>query len=180
MEEFVKFFYLNCSTEAFNSRKSCSRENFSIFTAAEQQLVATRSCSMRSKRAWQKWCYASHGPVKDPKILDRIPILTPWRLIRHEYVKKQLLDSCRKCYHRTFCAKIAEILLKAHANPNFLTNRGNSVLDALFRKRHFIPPSWDGLETLKLLIQHGLGFSSDKFIKNGVISHAYFFKILLY
>ena len=108
--------------------------------------------------------------------MDRIPILTPWRLIRHEYVKKQLLDSCRKCYHRTFCAKIAEILLKAHANPNFLTNRGNSVLDALFRKRHFIPPSWDGLETLKLLIQHGLGFSSDKFIKNDVISHAYFLK----
>jgi len=91
--------------------------------------------------------------------LDRIPTLTPWRLNRHEYVKKQLLDSCRKCYHRTFCAKIAEILLKAHANPNFLSNRGNSVLDALFRKRHFIPPSWDGLETLKLLIQHGLNRS---------------------
>lgn len=54
------------------------------------------------------------------------------------------------------CAKIAEILLEAHADPNCTTRNGNTVLDALFRPRNYVPESWDGFATFKLLLQYGL------------------------
>lgn len=54
------------------------------------------------------------------------------------------------------CAKIAEILLEAHADPNCTTRNGNTVLDALFRPRNYVPESWDGFATFKLLLQYGI------------------------
>ena len=54
------------------------------------------------------------------------------------------------------CAPIAKILLEAHADPNLSTKKGNTVLDALFRPRNVVSQSWDGVQTLKLLIRHGL------------------------
>ena len=47
---------------------------------------------------------------------------------------------------------MVEHLLQAGADPNVRTKRGNSVFDALFRPRNFVPGSWDASATVRLLL----------------------------
>ena len=43
-------------------------------------------------------------------------------------------------------------LLQAGADANIRSKKGSTVFDALFRDHNYLPPSWDGFKTAKLLI----------------------------
>ena len=47
---------------------------------------------------------------------------------------------------------MAYSLLVAGADPNKVSKRGNDVFDALFAKRSYVPESWDGFDTARLLL----------------------------
>lgn len=55
-------------------------------------------------------------------------------------------------YHRMRTFDMTVHLLQAGADANIESKRGSTVWDALFRDHNYLPPSWDGFETAKLLI----------------------------
>lgn len=57
-----------------------------------------------------------------------------------------------KLYHRMRTFEMTIHLLQAGADANIRSKKGSTVFDALFRDHNYLPPSWDGFKTAKLLI----------------------------
>jgi len=55
-------------------------------------------------------------------------------------------------YHRMRTFEMTIHLLQAGADANIRSKKGSTVFDALFRDHNYLPPSWDGFKTAKLLI----------------------------
>ncbi|CBY39099.1 unnamed protein product [Oikopleura dioica] len=96
------------------------------------------------------------APLKQLLSVKNLPARCPTRADPNERDEFGVTPLMLLLYHRMVCTPIAKILLEAHADPNLYTKKGNTVLDALFRPRNFVSQSWDGVQTLKLLIRHGL------------------------
>jgi len=70
----------------------------------------------------------------------------------NEQDSKGITPMMHLLYHRMRTFEMTIHLLQAGADANIRSKKGSTVFDALFRDHNYLPPSWDGFKTAKLLI----------------------------